>query len=146
VRAVAVFAPVATTTSTRTLIQLQAPTSREIVIHELAVSFSGIDNLAVPIEVQLLRQVDAGTASSLSIAKSDDSDVHTVQSSAQEAFTVEPTAGSIVRSWFVHPQSGIVYQPVAGQTLTMQGGDRLGVRVVTPDVSVAAVGYIEFAE
>jgi len=145
-RAVALIGPVASGTSTLTLLQLLAGTNRELRITEVGISFQGTDNLAEPVQVELLRQSTAGTASSLTVVKGDGSDSNTIDATAQQTFTAEPTAGAILRQWLVHPQSGLIYQPQDKDKLTVPGGARIGLRVVTPDADTPVTAYIEFEE
>ncbi|MCC6673357.1 MAG: hypothetical protein IT458_20025 [Planctomycetes bacterium] len=145
-RAVAVFDEVASGTSTKTLVQVVAPSNRGVRITEFAISFKGTDNLAAPIRVELLRQTTAGTASALTPRKVSRHDSNTIQTTAQQTFTAEPTADEVVRSFLIHPQGGLVYTVPDPAQFTVAGGDRLGMRVVTPAATVNCVGYIEFEE
>jgi len=129
-----------------TLLQVLAGTNREIRITEVGISFQGVDNLGMPILVELLRQTTAGTATPRTIAKVDESDSNAIDASGQTVFTVEPTASDVLRTWLIHPQRGIVYVVPEPARFTVAGGARLGLRVVSPDDAVDCVGYMEFEE
>lgn len=133
-------------TSTVTLIQVVAPTNQRLVISEISVSFDGVSNTAKPIQVDVLRQSTAGTMSSLTPVKVNSSDSETLQTTAQHTATAEPTAGNILMTENVHPQTGYTWQAPFGKELIVPGGGRLGVRLVTPGAGADAVARIILAE
>jgi hypothetical protein len=146
--AVAAFDEVTTGTATKTLVQVLAPSGRGIVIVEVSITFKGVDNLGVPIKVQLLKQTDAGTASALTMTKISRNTLagDTVASTAQQTFTVEPTGTDIHRQWLIHPQAGVIYNFIS-EELTVPGGERVGMRVVgTIATAINCVGYIQVKE
>lgn len=145
-RAVATFAEITTTTATRTLVQVVAPANRGIRLTEASITFQGTNNLAEPIKVELVVQTTAGTAAALTMSKVSQHDSNTIQTTAQETFTVEPTTTNILRTWLIHPQAGICYT-VPHDEFTIPGGTRLGLRVVgTIATAVDCVGYLEIVE
>jgi len=149
-RAVAKAAAVTTggASTTKTLVQVLAGTNRRLKITEIGISFNGVDNLAEGILVEIVRQTTAGTASALTLLKVTEEDSQTIDASAQETFTVEPTTTDIVRAWYVHPQAGVIYSPPDPEEFTVVGGGRLAIRTTVPSggVAVNALPYIEFDE
>lgn len=144
---VAKFASVATTTSTKTLLQITAGTNQPCKILEIGITFAGTDNVGAPIEVQLLRQTTTPTASSATadVHGTEDADYAEALTSI-ETITAEPTAGDILRGWFVHPQTGLVYvNPWPGRLL-IPSASSMGLRVIAPGATVNAVGYISVEE
>lgn len=144
----AIFATdeVTLTTSTVTLLQVLAATDRPAKIAEVSVSFKGTNNLGEPILVQLLRQTTAGTASVCTPAKGSDSDANAIQVSGQKNFTVEPTASDVLEQWEVHPQQGLHHVVLSPDLLSAKGGNRIGLRVVTPGAGVKCVATIKVDE
>jgi len=138
-------AGITTGTSKKTLIQLIAADNHAVAVIEFGVSFDGTSNTDTPILVQLIRQTDAGTMSSLTPVKADDSNGDTLDTSAQHTATAEPTSGDILESYRVHPQTGIVKAFNRDTELIVGAGDRLGL-VVTAAVSVTAEAFIKFEE
>jgi hypothetical protein len=141
---IATVAGVATGTAAKTLMQLVAAANHALGLREIGVSFHGINNTHEPITVELLRQTDAGTASALTLVKGDDGQADTLDTTAQQTFTAEPTAGDVLGVWAVHPQTGIVI-PFAEGEITVKAGGRLAIRVTAAN-DVEADGYMRFEE
>lgn len=132
-------AQVATGTAVKTIMQLVAASNHRIIVNKIVVSFEGVTATDAPIQVRVLRQTTAGTMTSLTPVKDSDSDDETLQTTAQHTATVEPTAGDVLESQLVHPQSSRVF---VGPYI-VKGGGRLGVEVtsgVSIDCIVSAYG------
>lgn len=129
----------------KTLLQIVAPTNQKLKIHEWSISFNGTSNTDTPVKVDLLRQTDAGTMSSYTLKKKNSDDAETIQSTAQHTATIEPSAGDIIRTEYVHPQTGFVWQAPFGKEIPVKGGERIGIRV-TSSLSISAVAFMEFEE
>lgn len=125
----AVTGQIATGTSAKTLIQIVAAANHRLLIKEWGISFEGVNNAHAPIQVDLLRQTTAGTMSALTPVKSNDSDDETLQVTAQHTATAEPTAGDVLKSELIHPQTGYTWQAPFGGEIPVGGGDRLAIRV-----------------
>lgn len=141
----AVTAEVSTGTSLKTIIQVVAASNHRCVIKEWSISFQGTSNSAAPILVEVLRQSTAGTMSSLTPVKNNSGDDETLQTTAQHTATAEPTAGDVIDSVLVHPQTGYTWQAPFGSELIIVGGGRLGIRV-TAGASVDCVATIKGEE
>lgn len=139
--------PIATGTATKTLAQLLAAANHKIKVERITISFNGVSNTAVPIRVDVLRQTTAGTmGTSNSTIKLDPDDVdETIQTALSDSATAEPTAGDILFSEHVHPQQGYTWN-LYGREVIVGGGDRLGVRVVSPAATVDAIVGIDGEE
>jgi len=111
-----------------TLIQLVAAANHAFRVTEFSVGFDGTNNTHEPVEVELLRQTDAGTASSLTLVKADDSIADTLDTTAQKTFTVEPTPGDILGSWRVHPQTTLIIQAHDLAPIIVGAADRIALR------------------
>ena len=146
-RAVACSTQNLTTTSTRTMLAVTAPAARTIKPTQLEISFAGITAAAAPIEVQLLRQTTAGTGTAVTPVAMAGTTSGSIESTALEDHSAEPTAGDILRKWFVHPQGGsLIYTvPEPDKWETGEAG-RLALRVITPGASVNCLATIEFEE
>jgi hypothetical protein len=131
------IAPVATGTSAKTLLQLVAAANQRIKVVEWSISFTGTSNTATPIQVDLVRQTTAGTSSPLTLVKLNESDAETLQSTANQNATAEPTTGDNDITEEVHPQTGYTWQAPFGREIIIKGGNRLGIRV-TAGASVTA--------
>lgn len=134
---------IATGTALKTMVQLVAATNHAIKILEIAIGFDGVSATQEPVLVTLTRQTDAGTMSSLTPVKGDDSVADTLDTTAQHTATSEPTAGDVLKVWKVHPQQQIVI--AFGDGIMVGAGDRIGLVVTSPDAHNADV-HIEFEE
>lgn len=120
---------IATGTSAKTLAQVVAASNHRVLIHELGISFQGTNNTAAPIKVDVVRQTDAGTTSALTPVKDPDDSAETLQTTARHTATAEPTTTDTLASWYVHPQTGQVWQAPFDKPFHCGGGDRVGIRV-----------------
>jgi hypothetical protein len=137
---------VATGTAVKTLIQAVAPANQRLKLKELSIDFHGISNTDPPVTVDLCQQDTAGTSSGLTPVKEDASLPETVQSTARQTFTAEPTTSTPIRTWSVHPQAGaLVIEFPEADMPKLGGGKRLGLRVNT-SVSQSADCYMKFEE
>lgn len=137
----------ATGGSTKTLLRLEAPTNQRVRILEVGVSCQGVSTTAEPIEFQVYRCSADGTGSSLTPVQADDSIADTIQTTATENFSAEPlTPGDVLKSFMIHPQTGVVY-PVPGRDeMIMGAGDDIAIRAVAPGATVDCSVYFKFEE
>lgn len=144
----ATAAKVAIATATKTILQVLAPADRSISIHEVSMSFDGADATAVPIQVELVTQTDAGSGGTgVTPNKLDRPDGGTIETSALSGPTSEPSLGDILKTWFIHPNGGaLLYVVPEPEKFRLADGQRLALRVVDPPAAVNAVGSIEFNE
>ena len=144
IKAFAQTGEVATGTSKKTILQIVAASNHRVLVKEFQISFKGVTNTDAPILVEVTRQSDAGTMSSLTLVKADESTDETLQTTAQHTATVEPTETAVVKSFEVHPQGSYTWQATFGDELMVKGGTRLAI-AVTAGVTVNCVAsmYIE---
>lgn len=137
---------VTTGVATLTLAQLVAATNQRVKIERIRISGKGTLNTDAPVLFEILKQTTAGTSSALTLTKIDDNAAETLQVTALQTFTVEPTAGNIKAAQAVHPQSSYDFVFPPGRELWIKGGERLGVRVNTPTQASTYVVSIEGEE
>lgn len=126
-----ISAVAAASAAAKTLVQVATTSTKRILVKSWEVSFDGADSTKTPCLVELLRQTTAGTASALTPVKNDQGS-ETVISSAQQTFTVEPTAGDILHSVYLSPAGGIFsYQFPLGDEPVVGVSGWIGVRVTT---------------
>lgn len=131
-------AQVATGTSAKTILQIVAASNHRVVVNKIVVSFEGVTVTDAPVQVRVLRQSTAGTMSALTLVKDGDT-AETLEVSAQHTASAEPTAGDVLESQLVHPQSSRVFVG----PYVIPGGGRIGVEVtatVGVDCIVSAYG------
>ncbi len=90
----------------KTVLQVSPAADQKITIASWGVSFDGIIVTEEPALVQLVRSTSAGTgAGSPPVGRPLDDDFGgTIQTTVAHNFSAEPTLGSIVDSFTVHPQ------------------------------------------
>ena len=129
----------------KTVLQLVAAANHRVKILGWGVYFDGTSSTAEPVLVRLLRQTTAGTMTSLTPVKADDSLAESLQTTAQHTASAEPTAGDVLKRINVHPQSGYEYSAPAFQEDVIGGGDRVGIECTAP-ATVNVVAWIRFEE
>lgn len=129
----------------KTVLQLVAATNHRVKILGFGVYFDGVSSTAEPVQVRLLRQSTAGTMTSLTPVKKDDSLAETLLTTAQHTATAEPTAGDVIKAVEVHPQSGYEYTAPFGGEVIVGGGDRIGIECTAPAI-VNVRAWIDFEE
>lgn len=118
--------------ATETLLQVVAATNHAVKVLAWGVSFQGGEPADDMIRCELLRQTTAGTSSSLTLVKWDDSAGDTLDASALQDFSGEPTAGDILAVEHAHSQAGFAIWYPDGKEPVIGAGDRMGIRVITP--------------
>jgi len=137
-----------TTTSAKTLLQIVAPANQRVLVKGVSVSFKGITPTDPPIKVDVLRQTTAGTMSALTCAKRSDSSAtaETVQTTAQQNATAEPTAGDVLWSRETPGQFGQTEYFPFDDPIHVPGGTRLGLRVTNGGTSINAIAQFDCEE
>lgn len=131
--------------TTKTLAQIVAGSGKPLRLIEVGISFDGISGSAVPVAVDLLRQTTAGTSAALTLVQ-ESPQTEAPVATALGTITAEPTAGDIVRSWYVTPAGGLfVMQFPLGREPVVGVSGRLGIRCNAAAV-VNATAYLVFEE
>lgn len=128
----------------KTAVMITAGTNHQVELLEVAVFCFGTNATQAPIEFQLVRATTAGTASALTAVKWNDSDGDAADATLQDTFTVEPTTGTILLPFAVHPQTGIILPMV--EPLIIGAGDRLTLLVKNPVTATSINGYLKYKE
>lgn len=130
-----------------TLVQLRGVATAKARIVAWSISFDGISAADQPVVVDLLFQTTDGTATGATeVALNPDEPAALL--SGFHSFSAEPTAGSIIESYEVHPQGGMIlreYPPGREPMLTNATTSRIAVRATSPAV-VNAVAWIQWEE
>ena len=69
----------------------------------------------------------------------------TLQATALQTFSAEPTAGNVIRAWEIHPQAGVNYPLALLDEINVAGGKRIGLRATAPQAQ-AVTAYIRYEE
>lgn len=144
-RGIAQITGISLTAAATTVLQLVAAANHAVKIVEVGFGAAGTDNTHAPILVELVRQTTAGTMTSLTLNKDDDSNGDTFDTTGQHTATAEPTTTDVVRAWRVHPQAGSLVVPFGDFGPMIGAGDRLGLRATAAN-AVTATAYLVFEE
>lgn len=140
--------PIATGTSALTVLQVIAAANHAVLVNSISVSFAGTSNTAAPIKVDVLRQTTAGTMTTAAstVVKDPEGLAETIQTTRGDSASAEPTAGDILHTEHVHPQTGWEWRAGGSvKPIRIAGGGRLGVRV-TAAASVNCVVTVNAEE
>ncbi len=127
-------AEISVSTVTKTLFQLLAAANHRVRVERISIAGKSVDATDAPVLFQLLWQTSAGSGGSApELNKLDEDATETLQASALENITSEPSDGGVILwSKLISPLStyDLVFPPM--RELYVPGGTRLGVRAVTP--------------
>jgi hypothetical protein len=119
----------------KTVLQIKSATNQRVKIKHIRIlgkqPAGGTDT---PIKVRLTRSTGSfGTGSAATLAKNDPSDSETLQTTANAAFTVEPTTPTDGGLWWeVPPQSGIEEFLPFGDEIRIPGGASVNFECTSP--------------
>lgn len=133
-----------TASTTKTVAQIATPSTQRIVVNYLSIAFDGAAS-AVPAKVDLLRQTTAGTGS-VGTAYPLDPNSPSSLTTCMTGATVEPTASTVLFSWYVVPNGGLFMVNFApGEEVRVDENDRIGVRVNSPSScnTIVNIGFLE---
>lgn len=129
--------------TTRTVIQIKAPTNQRVALKGLSITFKGQVNANSPPLCELVLQSSAGTSSGGTPVALDGDYQETIQTATLISFSAtEPTLVSIVMPLDIHPQSGLVILPGPEDLYVLKGGARLGLRITGADVVAVSASMI----
>jgi hypothetical protein len=129
-----------------TLIQLVAPATVRARIIEFGVMFDGVTSTAEPVDIRLVRQTTAGTASAGTLVPLD-AGAPTSLLTSQITFTAEPTNTNVLGAWMIHPQGGmlVIKWDLWAEAPVMNVSTRLGLEA-TAAATVNTTAYIKWVE
>jgi len=132
-----------------TLLQVLAGSTNPIELVEFGVSFDGVTAADKPFRVKLIMQSTAGSGGSAvtPVLLSRQSSA-TVQASALQAFSSEPTDGVILWDGYLTPAGGRLQVQIPDRDTIIDAGERVALRVVAPAgiTTVNGIAYIHWTE
>ena len=129
----------------KTLIQLVSAANHIVAVTGYGVGGRGVSNTQAPGLIELVRQSTAGTSVALATRKKQNSRTETLQTTALDTITVEPTTGDILRTHTLHPQTDLEIRDGFGNEEELGGATRLGMRATFDDAQSLAA-YLDFEE
>ena len=143
----------------KTHLQIAPAAQDRVRVQGWGVFFKGTSATDPPVLVTMLRQSTAGTpggtASTPTITKKNDADTETVQTAVNggpttQTWTTEPTAGSIIETAEVHPQTGYrVFYPLGQEVMIPTGtgpAGRLGFRTLSATLAYLTSFEVDLEE
>jgi hypothetical protein len=120
----------------KTIVAVTAPTNQKVLVGEWSVSFDGVTSSAVPVLCELVyfTAAGAGTKTSLTPSKRNASDGETIQATAGENYTVEPTVATVLDAILVSPTSGYKEIRPLRREVPIPGGKIVGIRCNAPAI------------
>lgn len=126
-------AAVALSASTaKTIVSVIAPSQQRVLVKEWSGSFDGVTSSAVPVLVEIVYYTGYGTGTALALSKTNQGDPETIQSTAKENLTVEPSGAVVIDSILVSPTSGFKEIRPQGSEIPIPGGKMVGIRCNAP--------------
>lgn len=138
-----------TAAATKSLVLLN-PATDGLKITEWGISFDNVATNAEPIQIDLYRVSTIGTPTGTAGVQSP-LDPNTAASTVTSltALTAEPTAVTVLFSYYVAPNSGlfVIQYPLGREPAAPNGGARVGLRYTTvTGVTPKAIAYVTFEE
>lgn len=130
----------------KTISQIVAATNDRLKVSGWGISIKGTSATDPPVLVQIVRQTTAGTMSAGNIAKKNDGDPETIQTTTLVNATAEPTTGAVVESFEVHPQTGYYKFYPMGQEIIIPNGERLGFKVTSATLTYNCTVEVDIEE
>lgn len=129
----------------KTVLEAFAAANHRFIIHEIRVMFKGKTVGNEPVTVEEIQATGAGTGTAGTPVKRNPDDPETLQSDFVYNNTGEPTGITVVSTWYIHPQSGIVQPYPIDRPIQVPGSDRYGIRC-TADEGVNVVVHLDCEE
>jgi len=135
---------VAVTSVTKTFFTVKAPANQRLKIRGLEVSGKGTTNTDTPVKIELgIVTADAvGGTTSVTASPLDGDLAETPQGVYKTTYASEPTYGTILRTWEIHPQAALIYPFPQGMEIIVKGGVELGLRMTSNQAETMALVLI----
>lgn len=126
----------------KTALEVTAAANHRVKLLGVEIFFKGISTTDTPVKVDLARITTTGTGTAGTALKNDVDDDETIQTTFEFASSVEPTYGNVIKTWEVHPQTGLIFYFPMGQEIVINGGDLFGVRCNAAQAQTVSVNLL----
>jgi hypothetical protein len=116
----------------KTLLQFVPASNTPLKVVEIGISFNGVTASEVPVTVDLLRQTTAGTSSSLTLVGDQEDQSKSAVCTALQTFSAEPTAGNILRTFYISPNGGLFVVQFPEEREPRALANRIAIRANAP--------------
>ena len=128
----------------KTPIEITAAANQRVLVKGIEVFFKGTSSTDTPVPVVIKRMTTTGTGTTLTFEKNNEGDDETIQTSGKINDTVEPTYGNTIKTWEIHPQTGLILFFPFGDELVIKGGNKIGIQVTAAQAQTVVVNlYLE---
>ena len=131
-------------TTAKTILEITAASNHRVLLHEISVMFKCVSVTSEPVTIQLTRFATTGTGTAGTSQKVDPDYSETLQATWKYNDSVEPATQTVLRTWYIHPQSGMIYPLPFDRLIPIPGADLVGIRCTADDV--VTVGAFVLAE
>ena len=121
----------------KTIWEMTAAANHRALIHEISIMFKGVSVSKEPVTIELTRFATTGTGTGGTSQKVDPDYSETLQATWKYDDSVEPGSQTVLRTWYIHPQSGMIYPLPFDRLIPVPGADLIGIRCTADDVVVA---------
>ena len=111
----------------KTIIEVTAGANHRVIITSIGIFFKGKVVGNEPVTIDLIRIGTTGTGDAATPQKVDPDMSETLQVDFKEDMSVEPTGITVLKTWFIHPQSGIEIILPFDRPIIIPGSDLLGI-------------------
>ena len=126
----------------KTIWEMTAAANHRVLIHELSIMFKGVSVGSEPVTIELTRFATTGTGTGGTSQKVDPDYSETLQATWKYDDSVEPTSQTILRTWYIHPQSGIIYPLPFDRLIPVPGADLVGIRCTADDAVTVGAHFL----
>ena len=133
-----------TAATAKTVFSMTAPANQRLKLKGIELFFKGTSATDTPVKCELsLVTSDAGTATTATPSKNDNDMAETAQGVYKTNYTSEPsTYGANLRTWEVHPQTGLVlYFPLHDEP-RLKGGTEMALRLTAAQAQTVSANAV----
>ena len=128
----------------KTVFSMTAPANQRLKLKGVELFFKGVSATDTPVKCELsLVTTDGGTATTATPAKNDNDMAETAQGVYKTNYSLEPSAyGANLRTWEVHPQTGLVLYFPTHDEPRLKGGTEMALRLTAAQSQTVSVNAI----
>ena len=108
----------------KTVAMITAPSNHRLLLIGIGVYVKGTVPGDTPIRCRIYRATTAGTSTSQTPTKADNTIDETLQMTGAKNFSVEPTVGDVLKDFYIHPQGGVNFSYLLDSPIIVPGGTR----------------------
>ncbi len=123
----------------KTVIAVTVAANHRALIDTIGIFFKGKTAGNEPVTIDLIRCTSAGTGSAAAPVKKMPDDPETLQIDFVTNNSGEPAGITVLKTWYVHPQTGIEVVLPFNHPLEVPGGDFFGIRCTADEAVTVGI-------